>query len=268
MTAPPAEPGPGDRVGRQPRRARVMANWLWMHLFGQGLVRTPGDFGTRGDPPSHPELIDWLASDLVASGWSVKATLRQVVLSATYRQSSDDNPAALAADPENTLVWRMTRKRLELEPLRDAMLAAAGALDRAMGGPGVEITRAPFPARRSVYAFIERQNLPGVFRTFDLASPDSSTPKRHATTVPQQSLYLMNSPFVQEQARALAARTEGGGDEARIDRLHRLVYGRPAAPEEVALGVAFVRGPASGKLAAWEQYAQVLLLANEFAFVD
>lgn len=250
-----------------PLTARVMANRLWMHLFGQGLVRTPGDFGTRGDPPSHPELLDWLASEFVASGWSVKATLRQVVLSATYRQSSDDSPAALAADPENTLLWRMNRKRLELEPLRDALLAVAGSVDRTIGGPGVEITRAPFPARRSVYAFIERQNLPGVFRTFDLASPDSSTPKRHATTVPQQSLFLMNSPFVQQQARALAARSKGS-DEARIDHLHRLVYARPPTPEEMVLGLEFVRRSASGKLTAWEQYAQVLLLANEFAFVD
>jgi cytochrome c553 len=251
-----------------PLTARVMANRVWMHLFGQGLVRTPGDFGTRGDPPSHPELLDWLAGEFVESGWSVKSLQRRIVLSATYRQASDDHPAALAADPENTLLWRMNRKRLELEPLRDAMLAASGSLDRAMGGPGVEITQAPYPARRSVYAFIERQNLPGVFRAFDLASPDASTPKRHATTVPQQSLFLMNSPFVQEQAKALAARTEGTTAEARIDRLHRLVYGRPAEPDEVALGVEYVSRPASGTLTAWEQYAQVLLLANEFAFVD
>ncbi len=254
-----------------PLTARVMVNRIWMHLFGAGLVRTPGDFGTRGEPPTHPELLDWLAHEFVASGWSVKAMQRQLVLSATYRQSSADNSAALAVDPENTLLWRMNRKRLELEPLRDAMLAASGQLNRGFGGPGVDITRAPYPTRRTVYAFIERQNLPGMFRVFDLASPDVSTPKRHTTTVPQQSLYLMNNPFVQEQAQALIRRlnAESLVDESvRIDRLHRWLYGRPADAEEIELGLAFVRQPMSGSLSSWEQYAQVLLLANEFAFVD
>jgi hypothetical protein len=248
-----------------------------MHHFGRGLVTTPGNFGLRGEAPSHPELLDWLASELVASGWSIKAMHRRMVLSAVYRQSSEDNDRGATIDSDNTLLWRMNRRRLEFEPLRDALLAVAGTLDRHMGGPAVEITRSPFPPRRSVYAFIERQNLPGVFRTFDLASPDVSTPQRHATTVPQQSLFLMNSPFVRNVSRAFISRPELANlkDEARIDRLHRLAYARPAEAEEMQLGLAFIRGVARNEssagredLSAWEQYAQVLLLANEFAFVD
>jgi mono/diheme cytochrome c family protein len=253
---------------KNPLTARVMVNRVWMHHFGKGLVVTPGDFGTRGEPPTHPELLDWLADEFVRSGWSVKRLHRLIVLSAAYRQASDERPEGQAIDPENTLLWRMNRRRLEFEPLRDAMLAAAGTLDRRMGGPGVDVTKPPYPPVRSVYAFIERQNLPGVFRTFDLASPDVSTPRRHATTVPPQALFLMNSPFVQAEAKALAARADVAGqpdDRARVERLHRLVYGRGAEPEELALGLAYVGGVEPGR---WERYAQVLLMANEFAFVD
>jgi hypothetical protein len=172
----------------------------------------------------------------------------------------------------------MNRRRLELEPLRDAMLAAAGRLDRHLGGPPVELTKSPSPVRRSLYGFIDRQNLPGLFRTFDFASPDTSTGKRHTTTVPPQALFLMNATFVADQARALAARPDVArrkGEAERVQRLHWLAYGRPAGPEEAELALAFVREAAREKgrsggpaLSAWAQYAQVLLLANEFAFVD
>jgi hypothetical protein len=255
-----------------PLTARVLVNRLWLHHFGQGLVRTPGDFGLRGEPPTHPELLDWLASELAASGWSIKHLQRLIVCSAVYRQASDDNDKGAAVDSENRLLWRMNRRRLEFEPLRDALLAVAGRLDRRMGGRPVPIARGTGTPRRSVYGFIDRQNLPGLFRTFDLASPDTSTPRRHSTTVPQQALFLMNGPFAIQQARALAARPDVAdkSDEARIDRLHQLAYGRPADADEVALGLAFVRGAAAqgGGLTPWEQYAQVILLANEFAFVD
>ena len=158
----------------------------------------------------------------------------------------------------------MNRQRLEFEPLRDSLLAVAGTLDRRMGGPAVDI--AGGASRRAVYGFIERQNLPGVFRSFDLASPDASTPQRYSTTVPQQALYLMNSPFMQAAAKAFASRPEliGLGDEARIERMHRLAYGRAPDKEEAEAALAFVRGAKTG----WEQLAQVLLLANEFAFTD
>ena len=257
-----------------PLTARVLVNRVWMHHFGAALVRTPGDFGTRGEAPTHPELLDWLAATFVEDDWSLKRLHRLLLLSAAYRQSSAEVPELSEVDPENRLVGRMNRRRLEFEPLRDGLLAVADRLDRARGGPAVDIAAPPYPPRRSVYAFIERQNLPGVFRTFDLASPDVSTPQRHATTVPQQSLFLMNHPFIHDLARGVIARADVvavKSDRERIDRLHRLLYGRPADADEVALGEAFVKevGPSKGNgLTAWEQYAQVLMLSNEFAFVD
>ena len=199
---------------------------------------------------------------------------RLILLSAAYRQSSDENARAAAIDPENILLGRMNRRRLEFEPLRDSILAVAGQLDPRMGGLPVDITQAPYPLRRSIYGFIDRQNLPGLFRAFDLASPDTATPQRHATTVPQQALFLMNSPFAIDQSRAFAARADvagQGNDRARIDHMHRLAYGRPAEADEIELGLTFIRTAKPGKtdgLTAWEQYAQVILLANEMAFVD
>jgi hypothetical protein len=255
-----------------PLTARVMVNRVWMHHFGAGLVRTPGDFGTRGEPPTHPELLDFLAATLVENGWSVKQLHRLIVLSAAYRQSSVADARTAEADPENRLVGRMNRRRLEFEPLRDALLAVAGRLDGTAGGPPVEMTAAD-ARRRSVYGFIDRQNLPGLLRTFDFASPDASTPQRHTTTVPQQALFLMNSAFVIEQAKSFAARPDVRGqpdDTARIRRMHQLAYGRDAEPEEVKLGLSFLAAVSEGRagLSPWEQYAQVLLMGNEFAIVD
>jgi mono/diheme cytochrome c family protein len=261
-----------------PLTARVLVNRVWLHHFGAGLVRTPSDFGLRGEPPTHPQLLDWLAATFVENGWSIKELHRTLVLSSGYRQSSVDRPEAAALDPENRLLWRMNRRRLEFEALRDSLLAVAGRLDTRMGGKGEEIAAPPFGKRRTVYGFIDRQNLPGLFRAFDLASPDSTSPQRFTTTVPQQALFLMNSPFPAEQARALVARPDvvaAKTDEERIDRLHRLTFGRPADPAEVKLGLEFLQAAQAsqgkkekGQLNAWEQYGQVLLLSNEFAFVD
>ena len=183
-----------------PLTARVLVNRVWMHHFGQGLVRTPSDFGLRSEPPSHPELLDYLASRFVAEGWSIKKLHRWILLSSTYQQSSEDRPDARAKDPENLLVWRMNRRRMDLEALRDSLLFVAGQLDETIGGPAVNIVTAPFSKRRTVYGLIERQNLPAFFRTFDFATPDGHSPQRFTTTVPQQALFLMNSPFVIEQA--------------------------------------------------------------------
>jgi mono/diheme cytochrome c family protein len=255
-----------------PLTARVLVNRVWLGHFGAGLVRTPSNFGLRGEPPTHPELLDWLAASFVENGWSIKKLHRQILLSAAYQQSGD-NAAVSISDPENLLLGRMSRQRLDLEALRDTLLFVAGRLDRQRGGPAVDLVKAPFSGRRTVYGFIDRQNLPGMFRTFDFASPDATSAQRHNTTVPQQALFLMNSPFAQEQARHFSARPELVGltdDRARIDRMHRLAYGRPAEPDEVTLGLHFLsaaRGTA-GTLTPWEQYAQVLLLANELAFVD
>jgi mono/diheme cytochrome c family protein len=257
---------------KNPLTARVFVNRVWQHHFGEGLVRTPGDFGLRGEPPTHPELLDWLAATFVEEGWSVKQLHRLILLSRTYQQASDVEPKAQAVDVDNRLLWRMNRRRLEFEPLRDSLLAAAGRLDARQGGPAVELTTGPFSTRRSVYGFIDRQNLPGLYRTFDLASPDTATPQRHETTVPQQALFLMNSPFLIEQAKAVAARPDVAAladPEARVRRLYLVLYGRPADAEEVALGTRFVATAKAGPgLTPWEQYAQVLLLANEFVTVD
>src|SRR5262249_34232620 len=165
-------------------------------------------------------------------------------------------------DPENRLLWKMNRQRLDFEALRDALLTAAGQLDFRQGGRPVDITTAPFSRRRSVYGFIDRQNLPGVFRTFDFASPDATCPQRHETTVPQQALFLMNSPFVVDQARHLAARPDVVAveeTEKRISYLYSLLYGRQPEPEEVALGVRFLdaakEAGGATKLSPWEKYA-------------
>jgi hypothetical protein len=259
---------------KNPLTARVLVNRVWMHHFGKGLVGTPSDFGVRCDPPTHPELLDYLADRFVKDGWSIKKLHRLILLSDTYRQRSDDRPECVKTDPENRLVWKSNRQRLDLEAMRDGLLAVAGRLDLTMGGPAADILAQPFVPRRTVYGFIDRQNLPGLYRTFDFASPDTHAPQRYTTTVPQQALFLMNSPFAVQQAKALAARpevAEGSEPEVRIEALYRLLYGRPPTAEEVELGMRFVddaRTTAETKLTPWEQYAQVLLLANEFVFVD
>jgi hypothetical protein len=252
-----------------PLTARVKVNRIWMHHFGAGLVRTPGDFGTRGEAPTHPELLDFLAHYFVEHGWSVKALHRLILRSSTYQQQSEDKPAYSAKDIENRLLWRQNLRRLDFEALRDSFLAASGQLDSNMGGPAVEITTKNTP-RRSVYGFIDRQNLPGLFRTFDLASPDVSTAQRYATTVPQQALFHLNSPFVLEQASQLLKRLEiAGAKDAkeRVARLYQILYGRAAEPAELDAGLRHLSA-SGGDARAWETYAQVLMMANEFVFVD
>lgn len=257
-----------------PLTARVFVNRVWAHHFGVGLVATPSDFGVRSDPPSNPELLDYLADRFVRDGWSVKKLHRLIMLSSTYQQKSDERSDCTKVDPENRLLWKFNRQRLELEALRDSVLAVSGKLDPTIGGPAVDLLKEPFISRRTIYGFIDRQNLPGMYRTFDFASPDTHAPRRYSTTVPQQALFLMNGRFVMEQVRSLAARPDlssVSSPEEKITRLYRLLYGRRPLPNEIDLGLQFLHevrpGPES-KLTPWEQYAQVLLLANEFAFVD
>jgi hypothetical protein len=256
-----------------PLTARVMVNRVWMHHFGKGLVRTPGDFGIRGEPPTHPELLDWLATKFMSEGWSIKKLHRTILLSRVYQQGSDLDPKAQTLDPDNRLVWRMNRRRLDFEQTRDSLLFVSGKLDRTIGGKAVDITKAPFSTRRTVYGFIDRQNLPGLFRTFDFASPDTSTPQRYVTTVPQQALFLMNSPFVVEQAKALAKRPDVVAKDGaeRITLLYRILFGRNPEREEAELAREFLASAKTEKpngLTPWEKYAQVLLLSNEFGFID
>ncbi|HSG70493.1 MAG TPA: PSD1 and planctomycete cytochrome C domain-containing protein, partial [Planctomycetaceae bacterium] len=218
-----------------PLTARVWANRVCGHLFGRELVRTPSDFGVRSDPPSHPELLDHLASLLIENGWSTKSLISEIVLSASYRQSSRADAELAKSDPENSLISHMNRKRVDFEGLRDAMLAVSGRIDLTVGGQSVRIENQPFPTRRTVYAFIDRQNLPGVFRTFDFAGPDTHAPRRFETNVPQQALFLMNSPFVMEQAAALAERAKRESSDETIRTLYAFTLGRTPCAEELAL---------------------------------
>jgi hypothetical protein len=260
-------------AAENPLTRRVIVNRLWMHHFGEPLVLSPSDFGIRSDGPTHPQLLDWLATRLMDDGWSLKSLHRRMILSATYRQASLDRPDCRAADPENGLLWRANRRRLELEAMRDSLLALSGRLDGAMYGRPVELTKAPYPRRRAVYGFIDRQDLPNLFRVFDIASPDSSTPRRPRTTVPQQALFLMNSPFVVEQAQTLAAALPQGesiDDGQRIATLYRTVLQRPPTSDEEAIGREFIAAAqgSNSNLSGWEQYAQLLLLTNEAMYID
>lgn len=254
-----------------PLTARVLVNRIWMHHFGEPLVATPSDFGMRAAPPSHPELLDWLATDLISEGWSLKKLHRRIVLSSTYLQASADRPDGRKLDPENRLYWRAHRRRLDLEAMRDSYLAISGRLDRSMYGRPVDIAGDPKNARRTVYGLVDRQSLPGLFRTFDFAVPDQSVERRPVTTVPQQALFGLNAPFMTEQARALAARGEGMETDARIRMLYRLTFARDPESNETDAGRRFVEMPPGAdrsQLNVWEQYAQVLLLTNEAVFVD
>lgn len=269
-----------------PLTARVYVNRVWMQLFGEGLVRTPGDFGVRTPRPVQSGLLDHLAARFMERGWHTKDLVRHIVESSTYRQSSLPDPRQLARDPENQFLHYKPRKRLDFEATRDTLLAIAGRLDLRVGGLPIDILREPFATRRTVYAFIERQNLPGLFRTFDFANPDVSSPQRFHTTVPQQALFLMNSPFVQELARALAQRPEvvrESSPRQRAAAMMRQAWQRTARSEEIDLAARFLQEttarlhtarlanePAQSdkSLDAWEEFAQVLLLSNETVFVD
>ncbi|MCE9552250.1 MAG: PSD1 and planctomycete cytochrome C domain-containing protein [Planctomycetes bacterium] len=257
-----------------PLTSRVLVNRVWMHHFGRPLVATPDDFGVRSDPPSHPELLDYLARRLMDGGWSLKRLHREIMLSAAYQQTSSDRPEGRQLDPENRLLWRMNRQRLELEPLRDSLLAVAGRLDGTMFGQPVMLLREPFSRRRTVYGHVDRHELAPLYRTFDFANPYQTTAQRPTTIVPQQTLFMMNAPLAIEQARAVAARSQvvaAADDEARIDALYKLVLSRKAAPAEIEAANGFVhadQSDAKSRMSRWEQLAQVLLMTNEFLFVD
>ncbi len=256
-----------------PLTARVYVNRVWRHHFGEGLVRTPGDFGIRTEVPLQRELLDYLAATFMADGWRTKKLHRLIVLSATYQQSSEASAASLKADPDNRYLSRMNRRRLDFEAMRDTLLAVSGKLDPTLGGLPVDIIAEPFSPRRTVYGLIDRQNLPGLFRTFDFANPDVSSQGRFATTVPQQALFMMNSPFVIEQARSLVARAEvkqANSEPEKIQTLCRLAWQRPAERDEIRTAEKFLTlpPPSTATLSPLEKYAQVLLLSNELGFVD
>jgi hypothetical protein len=268
-----------------PLTPRVIVNRLWQQHFGRGIVGTPSNFGTLGERPTHPELLDYLAHRLSTQGWSLKAIHREILMSATYRQSSADNPTNSNLDPDNRWLWRMSRRRLDVEAWRDSLLSVAGNLDDAIGGPSGNLASADF-RRRTLYGAVSRHNLDGLLRLFDFPDPNITSERRTVTTVPLQQLFVLNSDFMVRQAKALAARATASGssaDDPRVRQAYRLAFGREATEAEVQSGMEFLTvaeaetagenpaggaAPAKSSLTRWEQYAQVLLSANEFAFVD
>jgi cytochrome c553 len=262
-----------------PLTARVLVNRVWTHHFGRGLVPTTSDFGTRAEPPTHPELLDWLATRFIAQGWSLKQLHREIMLSAAYQQSSrtdSGSPAcakALEQDADNRLLWRMSPRRLSFEQMRDAWLAATGELDRRVGGKAVELFSAN-NNRRTLYAYIDRERLPDVLRVFDFANPDLSIPQRTDTVVPQQALFAMNHPFILARSTVLAALAEKRANDpaGRLAVLTSALFQRPPSPEEDAAALQLVESASAppGQSAAkpWAQLAQALMLTNEFLFLD
>jgi hypothetical protein len=213
-----------------PLTARVWVNRVWQHHFGSGLVATPSDFGTRASPPTHPELLDWLASEFVARGWSTKALHRILMLSATYRQCSQvaHNSIAQERDPSNRLLWRMNPQRLSFEQFHDSLVALSGELDLTMGGKGGDL----LGNRRQVYSFVDRQFLPTLLGVYDFANPDLHTPQRVETTTPQQALFTLNHPFVARRAKAIASRAQSGAPGDCVTQLYDILFQRDPTPKE------------------------------------
>lgn len=222
-----------------PLTPRVMVNRVWGWHFGQHLVATPSNFGTRGKPPTHPLLLDYLAWRLKTFGWSIKNLHRLIMTSATYQQSTANREQGRALDPQNELLWRMNRRRLEFEPMRDAMLLAAGELNTGLDALPFRDIDTP---RRSVYFYINRRRIDTVLPTFDVSVPEATLPKRDQTTVPQQALYLMNSGFTMRRARKLVDRLDTAVSDdprQRVVQLYRWIYGRDPSPDELAIGIGY-----------------------------
>jgi hypothetical protein len=252
--------------------ARVIVNRVWEHHFGRGLVDTPSDFGSQGSRPTHPELLDDLAARFIEHEWSIKWLHREILLSAAYRQSSRHDAANFAADPEDRWLWRMPRRRLEIEPWRDAMLAVAGTLERRIGGSAIELKDAG-NHRRTIYGKVDRYDLNEMLRIHDFPDPLAHSPMRPPTTTALQQLFVLNGPLIERQAQALTERVAVGCPddlEGQIRLAYRLLYGREATDDELRLGLEFLGsgGDLSSAAAFWPQYAQVLLGSSEFLFVD
>jgi hypothetical protein len=226
-----------------PLTPRVMVNRIWQHHFGDGIVSSADDFGTMSDAPSHQELLDYLSVVFMQKGWSVKTMHKLIMMSAVYQRKSETNDAYAKIDPGNRLLWRYNMRRLDFEALRDSLLYIGKELDTTQGGQAVNILSEPYSKRRSVYGFIDRRNLPEMMNHFDFANPAMPAGKRHETTVPQQALFMMNSPLMIDVARKLLAREEmaqAKNDEQRIHALYWMIFQRPAKDEEKALGLKFL----------------------------
>jgi len=249
---------------KNPLTARVMVNRIWGYHFGAGIVRTPSNFGRQGEPPTHPELLDYLAARFVANGWSIKKMHREIMLSSTYALGSEYSPANFSIDPDNHLLWRATTRRLDAEAIRDSMLFVSGGLDPTIGGPAVAIDDEK-NSRRTVYGFFSRFKLDRFLRLFDFPDPIATSEQRITTNVPLQQLFFLNSIFVRKQAEALSQRIGSeSSDPAKVQALYRILFGRAPTREELQYATEFVSaGPTT-----WPQYVQVLLSSNEFNYVN
>ncbi len=230
---------------RNPLTPRVLVNRVWLHHLGQGIVTTPDDFGNQSDPPSHPELLDYLSTRFMQEGWSLKKLHRLIMLSNTYQQSSENNPRYAQIDPQNRLLWRANIHRLEFEAIRDSILALGGQLDLALGGRPVQLQfgEGGFSHRRTLYGEVDCRNLPEVYGQFDFANPDITTGKRYETTVPQQALFMMNNPLAVELARRLVnerAFQVLTGADAKIKFLYERIFQREPTGVEIKLALDFI----------------------------
>ena len=252
-----------------PLTGRVIVNRVWAMFFGRGLVSTPSNFGQVGAKPSHPALLDDLAVRFVENGWSTKQLIREIVLSSTYRQSSDETANNKAIDPDNTNFWRMNRRRLSIEQWRDSILAAGDSLDRT-GGKSLELTDKK-NVRRTVYGRISRKKLNEMLMQFDYPDANVHAAKRSATTTAVQKLFVMNNQFMVEQAKRLAKRVAGDSTNASTEQIHAIygiLYNRKPSTTELEIALGFLELPAESQLTRWEQYSHALLAANEMNYVD
>ena len=252
-----------------PLTARVIVNRVWSMFFGRGLVTTPSNFGLLGTKPSHPALLDDLAVRFMENGWSMKRLIREMVLSSTYRQRSDESESNRAIDPGNTHLWRMNRRRLSIEQWRDSILAAGDNLERT-GGKSLELTDKK-NVRRTVYARVSRKKLNDMLMQFDYPDPNVHAAKRSATTTAMQKLFVMNNRFMVEQAKRLAKRVTGDSPDASAEQVHSIydiLYNRKPSAAELDLALGFLQLPAESRLTRWEQYSHALLAANEMSYID
>jgi hypothetical protein len=251
-----------------PLTARVVVNRVWDLLFGKPLARTTSNFGAMGDKPTHPELLDDLAMRFMQNGWSLKRLVRELVLSATYRQSSSGSAANAQLDEANDHLWRMNRRPLGIESWRDAIMATAGTLTLE-GGPSQSLD-APTHHKRTIYSQVSRRELNKTLMLFDYPDANVHAARRSSSTTPTQKLFVMNSPFIIEQSKKLAQRhlQSGSDDASRIRHAYELLFAREPEAEELAVALEFLKQPADSALTAWEQLAQALLATNEMLYVD
>ena len=259
----------------RPLTARVMVNRVWKYHFGRGLVDTPSEFGNLGDAPSHPELLDELTTRFIANNWSIKWLHREILLSSAWRQTSlpvhtssiKDPTSSIQNDPENKLYSRMSRRRLDFEAWRDAMLATTGTIDLQFGGQSKLVSSASYH-RRTLYSTSDRQDLDPMLRIHDFPDPGAHSPWRAETITPLQQLFALNGPFILEMADALAQRvTPLPSLPQRIEQTYAWLYQRKPTTKEAALATSFLTGRETDAV-AWSQYAQALLASNELMFID